>query len=253
MAGEKGKTFGDFVDSATEVCMKVMEVIIRLSPIGVFALLVPVIAENGPDVLLPLLRLILVCYFVYVLHMVLTYSTLTKFFAKIPILRFFKIAMPATVMAFSTSSSMGALPMALDCSEKMGSRRDISSFVIPLGTTINMDGTAIYQGVCAIFIAQIFGQDLNLAQQITVVATAVLSSIGTAGVPGSGMIMLSMVLQSVGLPLEGIALVAGIDRILDMGRTAVNTTGNMACAACISFMEDRKEGKLPPSSKQAAQ
>lgn len=249
MAGDKGKPFGDFVDSATEVCLKVMEVIIKLSPIGVFALLVPVIAENGPDVLLPLLKLILVCYLVYILHMVLVYSTLTRFFARIPILRFFKDVMPATIMGFSTSSGMAAMPMALDCAEKMGAKRSIASFVVPLGTTINMDGTAIYQGVCSIFIAQIFGIDLTIVQQLTIIITATLASVGTAGVPGSGMIMLSMVLQSVGLPLEGIALVAGIDRILDMGRTAVNVTGNVACAASVSFIESRKEAKAASRSK----
>lgn len=127
-------------------------------------------------------------------------------------------------MAFSSASSVGTLPLNLECTEKLGAKRDIASFVLPLGATINMDGTAIYQGVCSVFIASCFGVDLTVPQMLTIVLTATLASIGTAGVPGSGMIMLAMVLQSVGLPVEGIALVAGVDRIFDMGRTTVNIT-----------------------------
>ena len=128
----------------------------------------------------------------------------------------------------------------MECSKKLGVSNEVSSFVLPLGATINMDGTSIYMGVCSIFIAQVFGIDLTLSQQFTIVLTAVLASIGTAGVPGSGMIMLAMVLQSVGLPVEGIALVAGVDRILDMMRTTVNITGDQSCAVCVDAMERRK-------------
>lgn len=147
------------------------------------------------------------------------------------------------MMAFSSASSVGALPLNIECSEKLGARKDIASFTLPLGATINMDGTAIYQGVCTIFIASCFGITLTLPQQLTVILTATLASIGTAGVPGSGMIMLAMVLQSVGLPVEGIALVAGVDRVFDMGRTTVNITGDAACAIIVSRMEDRKEAR----------
>ena len=128
----------------------------------------------------------------------------------------------------------------MQCSKKLGVSNEVSSFVLPLGATINMDGTSIYMGVCSIFIAQVFGIDLTIGQQFTIVLTAVLASIGTAGVPGSGMIMLAMVLQSVGLPVEGIALVAGVDRILDMMRTTVNITGDQSCAVCVDAMERRK-------------
>ena len=138
---------------------------------------------------------------------------------------------------------MGTLPINMECSEKLGVRREVSSFVLPLGATINMDGTAIYQGVCAIFIAQVFGIDLTIGQQCVIIMTAVLSSIGTAGVPGSGMIMLAMVLQSVGLPVEGIALVAGVDRVLDMMRTVVNITGDQSAAVCVDSLEKRKEAR----------
>ena len=145
------------------------------------------------------------------------------------------------LMAFSSASSVGALPFNLECSERLGARREVASFVLPLGATINMDGTAIYQGVCAVFIATAFGIDLTMGQMLTIVLTATLASIGTAGVPGAGMVMLAMVLQSVNVPVEGIALVAGIDRVFDMGRTTVNITGDAACAIIVSHMEDKKE------------
>jgi len=243
LAGEKGKPFANVIDSATEVCIQVMDMIIKLSPIGVFALMAPVIAVNGVDILGPLFRLILIAYITYIVHMVLVYSSAAKILGNISPIRFFRSMVPAMTMAFSSASSVGTLPLNLECCEKMGAKKEIASFVLPLGATINMDGTAIYQGVCAIFIAQVFGIDLSFSQQISIVLTATLASIGTAGVPSSGMVMLSMVLQSAGLPVEGIALVAGIDRILDMGRTTVNITGDAACTVCVSKMEERKLSK----------
>ena len=156
---------------------------------------------------------------------------------------FFKGMAPAMMMAFSSASSVGTLPFTKDCSEKLGARKEVTSFVLPLGATINMDGTAIYQGVCAVFIATCFGIDLTIGQMITIVLTATLASIGTAGVPGAGMVMLAMVLQSVNIPVEGIALVAGIDRIFDMGRTTVNITGDAACAVIVSKMEEKKNAR----------
>ena len=243
LAGEKGKLAADTVESFAEVAFKIMDMIIQLSAIGVFALICPVVAQNGPAVLLPLLKVILVAYTGYILHMIVVYSASVKIFAGKHPVEFFRNMSRPMIFAFSSASSVGVLPFNLEATEKMGVRKEISSFVLPLGATINMDGTAIYQGVCAIFIAQIFGIDLTLSQQVTIILTATLASIGTAGVPGSGMIMLAMVLQSVGLPLEGIALVAGIDRILDMGRTVVNITGDAACAVCVNAWEDKREAK----------
>ncbi len=243
LAGEKGKAAKDVVDSFSEVSFKVMGMIIRLSPVGVFALICPVVASNGPQVLLPLLKVILVAYLTYIIHMVLVYSSSVKVISGMNPITFFKGMSQAMIFAFSSASSVGALPFNLECTQKLGARKEIASFVLPLGATINMDGTAIYQGVCAIFIGQIFGVDLSVSQQITIILTATLASIGTAGVPGSGMIMLAMVLESVGLPVEGIALVAGIDRILDMGRTCVNITGDAACTICVDAMEKKKEAR----------
>ena len=243
LAGEKGKLAKDCVDSFAEVSFKVMMMILKLSPIGVFALICPVVATNGPDVLLPLLKVIVVAYTAYIVHVIITYSLSVKAFAGLSPLKFFKVMSEPMLFAFSSASSVGTLPFNMDATQRLGARKEVSSFVLPLGATINMDGTAIYQGVCAIFIAEIFGIDLGLSQQITIILTATLASIGTAGVPGAGMIMLAMVLESVGLPLEGIALVAGIDRILDMGRTTVNITGDAACTMCVDAWERKKEAK----------
>ena len=243
LAGEKGKVAASVVDSFAEVSFKIMDLIIKVSPLGVFALITPVVAENGPKVLLPLLKVILVAFAAYIIHMLVIYSASVKAFANVSPFKFFRVMSQPMLFAFSSASSVGTLPFNMEASEKLGVRKEISSFVLPLGATINMDGTAIYQGVCAIFIAQIFGIDLTISQQLTIILTATLASIGTAGVPGSGLIMLTMVLQSVGLPIEGMALVAGIDRILDMGRTVVNITGDSACAVCVNAWETKREAK----------
>ena len=231
------------VDICNDICMKAMELILKLSPVGVFCLLCPVVAENGPAVLGSLAMVLLVAYLCYVIHMAVTYSVSVRTLGGLSPVRFFKGMMPAMMMAFSSASSVGTLPLNMDCSEKLGADREVASFVLPLGATINMDGTAIYQGVCAIFIATCFGINLSFSQMLTIVLTATLASVGTAGVPGAGMVMLAMVLQSVGLPVEGIALVAGIDRIFDMGRTVVNITGDASCAIVVSRMERRRAEK----------
>ena len=232
-----------FVNTCNDICMKAMEIILKLSPIGVFCLLCPVVAENGPAVLGSLAMVLLVAYLCYIIHAVVVYSTAVKTMGGLSPLKFFRGMLPAIMMAFSSASSVGTLPLNMECSEKLGADKEVASFVLPLGATINMDGTAIYQGVCAVFIASCFGITLSFSQMLTIVLTATLASIGTAGVPGAGMVMLAMVLQSVGLPVEGIALVAGIDRIFDMGRTVVNITGDASCAIIVSKMQRRRAEK----------
>ena len=244
MAGEKGEPFANFIESANEVSMQIMGTIIKLSPVGVFCLIVPVVATNGPSILGSLALVLMVAYIAYIAHAVLVYSLTLKGFAGISPITFFKGMMPAIIMAFSSASSVGALPLNMECVERLGARKDVASFVLPLGATINMDGTAIYQGLCAVFIATCYGIDLTFSQQLTIILTATLASIGTAGVPGAGMIMLAMVLQSVGLPIEGIAIVAGVDRIFDMGRTTVNITGDAACTLIVSKMEEKKDARM---------
>ena len=231
------------IDILNDIFMKVMELILKLSPFGVFCLLMPVIAENGPKIIGSLASVLLVAYIAYIVHALVVYSFTIKTLGGLSPKEFFKGMMPAMMFAFSSASSMGTLPINLQCCEDLGADRDVASFVLPLGATINMDGTAIYQGVCAVFIASCYGINLSLGQMLTIVLTATLASIGTAGVPGSGMIMLAMVLQAVGLPVEGIALVAGIDRIFDMGRTTLNITGD-ATAAIISSNRLRRKGKI---------
>lgn len=249
--GDKGKILVDFFDSTAEVMYKLTAGIMKLAPYGVFALITPVIAVNGPDILLPLLKVIIAAYIGYILHAIVVYSTTVKIFAKISPKKFFKGVLEAQVFAFTSSSSAGTLPVSMRCvEENLGVSKSISSFVLPLGATINMDGTAIYHGVCALFIAQVFGIDLTIGQMLTIVLTATLASIGTAGVPGAGLIMLSMVLTSVGLPMEGLALIAGIDRILDMGRTCVNITGDCACSVVVAATENELHA-VDDSSKVA--
>ena len=243
LAGEKGEPLAQVINSLTDVSMIIMDLIIKLSPIGVFCLITPVVAENGPKILGSLAMVLLAAYICYILHMVVVYSATVKGLAGLNPIDFFKGMVPAMIMAFSSASSVGTLPINLECAQKLGAKKDVASFVLPLGATINMDGTAIYQGVCAVFIATCYGINLTLPQMLTIVLTATLASIGTAGVPGAGMVMLAMVLQSVGLPIEGIALVAGVDRIFDMGRTTVNITGDSACAIIVSKLEDKKANK----------
>ena len=243
LVGEKNARVVSAFNDLNDIFMKCMELILKLSPIGVFCLLCPIIATNGTAIIGSLAMVLLTAYICYVFHAVLVYSLSVRAMGGMSPAKFFKGMMPAIIFAFSSASSVGTLPINLDCTQKLGAKREVASFVLPLGATINMDGTAIYQGVCAIFIAACYGIQLTLPQMLTIVLTATLASIGTAGVPGAGMVMLAMVLTSVGLPVDGIALVAGVDRIFDMGRTCVNITGDAACAIVVSNIEAKKEKK----------
>lgn len=241
--GEKAKPVLSFFEALSEIMYKITAFIMSLAPYGVFALIVPVVAINGPAVLAPLAKVIIAVYLGAVIHSVIVYSSIVKIFANMSPIKFFKGIAPAATVAYSTASSAGALPVTIrSAKENLGVSNSVASFVLPLGATINMDGTALYQGVCALFVAQVYGLELGLAQQLTIVLTATLASIGTAGVPGAGFIMLTMVLTSVGLPLEGAALIAGIDRILDMARTSVNVIGDAAVAVAVAATE----GELSP-------
>ena len=244
LVGEKNARVVSAFNDLNDIFMKCMELILKLSPIGVFCLLCPIIATNGTAIIGSLAMVLLTAYICYVFHAVLVYSLSVRAMGGMSPAKFFKGMMPAIIFAFSSASSVGTLPINLDCTQKLGAKREVASFVLPLGATINMDGTAIYQGVCAIFIAACYGIQLTLPQMLTIVLTATLASIGTAGVPGAGMVMLAMVLTSVGLPVDGIALVAGVDRIFDMGRTTVNITGDAACAIVVSNIEEKRGKEL---------
>lgn len=240
--GKQGEQAAEFINTWNDVFMKVMEkMILALSPIGVFCLLCPVIAQNGTAVIGSLAKVILCAYIAYALHAILVYSLAVRAIGGMSPLKFFKGMMPAMLFAFSSASSVGTLPINMECANKLGASKEVTSFALPLGATINMDGTAIYQGVCAVFIASCYGIDLTMSQMLTIVVTATLASVGTAGVPGAGMIMLAMVLASVNLPVDGIALVAGVDRIFDMGRTTLNITGDASCAIIVTHLLEKEK------------
>lgn len=243
MAGEKGKVFGGWISSANEVFMKIMNMIIKVAPIGVFCMMAWVVANQGPQVLGSLALVLLVAYIGYIVHAVIVYSTSVKVFAGMSPIKFFKGIAPAMAFAFSSTSSIATLPITKECTDEMGADPSISSFTLPLGATINMDGTAIYMGVCSIFIACCYGINLTIAQMLTIILTATIASIGTAGTSGAGMIMLTMVLTSVGVPVEGIAIIMGIDRLFDMGRTTINIVGDSAGALVVSASEKKKAAK----------
>ena len=238
VAGEKGKPFGNFVSSFNEVTQAVMGFILKVSPIGVFCLMTWVVAAQGPKILGSLGLVLLAAYVGYIIHVVFVYSMSVKIFAKMSPLAFFKGIFPAAVFAFTSTSSVATLPVSKECCDKMGVEGEISSFVLPLGATINMDGTAIYQCVAAIFLAKCIGVDLTFAQMVMIVVTATLASIGTAGTSGAGMIMLAMVLEAVGIPTTYIGIIYGIDRLFDMGRTCLNVVGDAACAICVEQWEN---------------
>lgn len=242
---EKGKVLIKFFDSLNDVIIKLVDFIMLTAPYGVFALMAGVIVDLAGDDLTKALDLLgalgWYCAAVLlglILHVLIVYSSLFKFFSKMKLKDFFRAIQPAILLGFSTSSSSATLPVTMERVEKnVGVDEEVSSFVLPIGATINMDGTSLYQAVAAVFIAQALGLDLSIAQQLTIVLTATLASIGAAGVPGAGIIMLVIVLQAIEVPVEGIALILGVDRLLDMCRTAVNITGDAAVSVAVAHTE----------------
>ena len=243
-AGEKGAKIADLINCGQDVVMKIMMMIISFTPIGVFCLMTNVVAENGPQIIGKLALIIGVAYLGYIIHVLVVYGLSVRFLSKMSPIKFFKGIAPAMITAFTTTSSNATLPVNIECCNNMGAEPEISAFVLPLGATINMDGTAIYQAVCTVFIACCYGRDLSLGDMAMIVLTATLASVGTAGTPGAGMIMLAMVLTQVGLPVEGIAIIAGVDKLFDMGRTTLNITGDATCALWISRVEREKKARM---------
>ena len=240
LIGEKGKKFLEFNESLAEIMYKMTAIVMSFAPYGIFALIAVTAAKYGLAVLAPFAKVIFAVYLGCFLQAIVVYSGLVTLFTKKSPLWFFSGVKEAMLAAFVTRSSSGVLPISMaNVQKNLGVSEKVSSFVLPLGATINMDGTALYQGVCALFVAQAFGIDLTFQAQIGILITATLASIGTAGVPGAGLIMLSMVLTSAGLPIEGIGLVAGIDAVLDMARTCINVTGDM----CVSTVVAKSEGE----------
>jgi len=238
--GDKTKRIYTFIEQGNELMMYLVNLVMRFAPYGAFGLIATAVGSQGWEAIQAMGMYFMVVILALIVHLLLTYGSSIYFLGKMNPFRFFKDFSPAMSVAFSTSSSNATLPVSMNVAQtKLKVPEPISSFVQPLGATINMDGTAIMQGVATIFIAQAYGLELTFAQLLTVVLTAVLASVGTAGVPGVGLIMLAMVLNSVNLPVEGIALIIGIDRLLDMARTAVNITGDAACALIVAETEKK--------------
>jgi len=234
---EKADPVLRLLDSLNDVVIQVVHIAMNLAPFGVMALIASVIGQFGASVLMTLLKYTLTVIAGLAIHTFLVNSLAIRFLGRMNPLRFFRATKEAMLIAFSTSSSNATLPVAMENVEQIGVKRAFSSFVIPLGATINMDGTALYQGVSAVFIAQIYGMPLRVGDQLTIVLMATLASIGAAGVPGAGVIMLVMVLKQIGIPLEGISLIMGVERILDMCRTTTNMVGNMTSSLVIQKSE----------------
>lgn len=242
---DKSKSLINFFDSLNEVIIKIVDFVMKIAPYGVFALMAGVIVDLAGDDLTQALNLLgalgWYCVAVVVgllLHVTIVYSSLFKIFSNMKLRDFFRAMRPAILLGFSTSSSSATLPVTMERAEQnLGVDEEVTSFVLPIGATINMDGTSLYQAVAAVFIAQALGMDLGIAQQITIVVTATLASVGAAGVPGAGIIMLVIVLQAIHVPVEGIAIILGVDRILDMCRTAVNITGDAAVSVAVAHTE----------------
>ena len=240
MLGERGKPIADASEKLNEVMMKVVELVMHIAPFGVFALMAKTFSLQGLGLIVPMIGYFGAVALVLVLHATGTLLLLLKLLGKVSPLMFLKKMRTVQIFAFSTSSSNATIPVTLRTAEKrLGVDNSTAAFVVPFGATINMDGTAIMQGVATVFIANVYGIDLGLTGYLTVIAMAVLASIGTAGVPGVGLIMLAMVFNQVGLPVEGIALIMGVDRLLDMMRTAVNVTGDATITTIVARSEDK--------------
>ena len=235
---KQNKVLLDIVFKLNDLVLKMLEVLMKIAPLGIFCLIAKTFSSQGIDSILELLKYFIGVVIVLFIHLFVVYLPLVKLIAKVNIINFFSGLKQALLFAFSTSSSSATIPITLNNLEKsFNVKKKVSSFTVPLGATINMDGTAIMQGMATIFIANFYGIELIFTDFLTIILTAALASIGTAGVPGVGMIMLGMVLNQVGLPLEGIAIVMGVDRLLDMLRTSLNVAGDATVTLLINKLE----------------
>jgi len=235
----KRNSVTSFFDAVSDAMIKMVDIIMKFAPIGVFALISATVGEFGFGILRTLIWYIIAVAAGLLMQLFLVYPAVLKIFARrVSVMEFFRKLRPAQLVGFTTSSSAATLPVTFECTEKLGAPKSITGFTLPLGATINMDGTALYQGVAALFIAQVYGMDLTILQQLTIVFTATLASIGTAPVPGVGIVMLVIILKSVGVPEQGIALILGVDRILDMCRTVVNISGDSAVTIAVTSTEN---------------
>ena len=235
--GERGKGVLKFFEVVGDVMIRMTHMVMLYAPIGVFGLMSYTVARHGLAVLLPLGALIVTAFIATVVFVVFVLIPMVRFVTGTPVMVFLKNIFEPWLVAFTTCSSAAALPANLNAARRLGATKAIASFSIPLGNTVNMNGTAIYMGVCSIFAAGVYGLDLSMADQVTIVLMGVLAAVGTAGVPGAGLIMTTIVFTQVGIPLEAVALIAGVDRILDMIRTSINVVGDVASAVTVTKLE----------------
>ena len=238
--GEKGEMARKVTLSFNDVVGKILDYIMALAPIGVFCMLTPVVVDNGPAVLGSYAALLALAYLCFVVHAGVVYSSAVALLGRMSPLKFFKGLQPAMLFAFSSDSSVATLPYTMQCTEKMGVSKDIGSFVLSLGATINMDGVAIYLGVASVFMATCCGIDLTMSQYLAIAFASTVASIGTPGIPGGSLALMAMVFASAGIPVECVAVAAGIDRIIDMGRTVMSVTGDASCAVVMQRMVGKK-------------
>ena len=238
--GEKGEMARKVTLSFNDVVSKILDYIMALAPIGVFCMLTPVVVDNGPAVLGSYAALLALAYLCFVVHAGVVYSSAVALLGRMSPLKFFKGLQPAMLFAFSSDSSVATLPYTMQCTEKMGVSKDIGSFVLSLGATINMDGVAIYLGVASVFMATCCGIDLTMSQYLAIAFASTVASIGTPGIPGGSLALMAMVFASAGIPVECVAVAAGIDRLIDMGRTVMSVTGDASCAVVMQRMVGKK-------------
>jgi Na+/H+-dicarboxylate symporter len=236
--GGRAKPLIEFFEAVNEAMIKLVHIVMKMAPLGVLALITAVVGQFGTDILVSLLSYSLLVVAGLTIHIIFVYSMAVRVFTGMSPLEFFRGIRPAQLIAFSTSSSSATLPVTMECAEdNLGVSNEVASFVLPLGATVNMDGTALYQGIAAVFIAQVYGIGLTIGDQLTIVLMATLASIGAAGVPGVGIFTLAMVLEQIGVPIEGIALILGVDRVLDMMRTVVNVSGDASASVIVAHSE----------------
>ena len=235
--GERGKPVLTFFELVGDVMIRVTNMVMLYAPIGVFGLIAFTVARHGLSVLLPLFSLVLTSFLATFCLVFIVLVPMVALLGRTPPVKFLKGIFEPWLIAFTTCSSAAALPANLKAARKLGASKSIASFSIPLGNTVNMNGTAVYMGVCAVFAAEVFGIPLSITDQATIVLMGVFAAVGTAGVPGAGLIMTTIVFTQVGIPLEAVALIAGIDRILDMIRTSINVVGDVANALVVTNLE----------------
>lgn len=248
--GDKAKPLHDLIVSTNEVVTAILGIIMSLTPIGVFCIIAPVVAVNGASIFGGYAALIAIAYGIFLIHMLLVYTPAVYLLGRVNPLLFFKRMAPAMLFGYSCDSSVATLPVSMRCVESLGVPKTVSNFVMPLGATLNMDGVAIYLGVTSVFIAGCSGMDLTMSQYVSLALAATIASIGTPAIPGGSLALMAMVFSTAGIPIEGVTIVAGVDRIVDMARTTMSVTGDASCAVVVNRFEKKNSPQNADSQNE---